>query len=96
VSDDKLHDALTRAARAKELLNDPLLSEALASMEADYIAAWRATRPEQTDDRERLYIAVNQAGVFRDRLNAVVSNGSLAQAELNQLIEVAERKKKYG
>ncbi len=96
MSDDKLHDAITRGGRAKQLLGDELLAEAFKTLEDAYIAAWRATKPDATADREKLFIAVNMVGKVRDHLTSVASNGSIAQAELNKLIENAERKKRFG
>ena len=47
---DKLEAAITRGARAKELLTNELLQEAFARLEADYILAWRQT-PARDPDR---------------------------------------------
>ena len=96
MNDDKLHSDITRGARARELLQDELLSEAFKTLEDSYIGLWRQTKPDQTADREKLFIAVNQIGKLRDHLHAVVSNGAIAQAELNKLINDAERKKRFG
>ena len=93
MNDDKLHSDLTRAAQARELLNNELLSEAFKTLEAAYIATWRVTAVDRVSDRENLFLAVNVIGKVRDHLTTVVSNGSIAQAELNRLID---RKKRFG
>jgi len=45
-------------------------------------------------------VNLNQAQLFvgkvRDHLNAVVANGKLAQAELKELTQIAERRRRFG
>ena len=82
----KLTRAVTRAAQAKALLENELIAEAFARLDADYLAAWRASAPRDTDARERLWLAIQVAGKVREHLASVVANGRLAQAELAQLV----------
>lgn len=96
MSDDRLHSAITRASSASNLLNDELLAEAFKSLEDSYIAAWRATKIEDQTGREKLFLAINVVGKVRDHLGSIVNNGQFAQAELNDLIQTAERKKRFG
>jgi hypothetical protein len=85
MSDDKLQDAIVRGARAKALIDDALLAEAFARLEADYVAAWRASPARDQDVRERLWQAVNVVGLVRDHLTRVLNDGKLAQRELDEL-----------
>lgn len=96
MSDDKLLDATTRAAHAQGLLGDEILQEAFKSLEDAYTAAWRASTIDQVAQREKLFLAINVVGKVKDHLIAIVNNGKLAQAELNELIAAAERKKRFG
>jgi len=91
-----LERAAARAARAEALLDDELLNEAFASLEKGYIAAWRATTVDDAAGREKLFLAINIAGKVRDHLAGVVANGKLARAELKELAETAERRKRFG
>ena len=95
-NDDQLHDALRRASRAQDLLRSELLIEAFKTLEDSYTAAWRASTVDQVNAREKLFLAINIVGKVRDHLTNVVQNGKLAQAELQQLIDTAERKKRFG
>jgi len=88
-----LTKAAERAARAQRLLDDELLIEALATLDRDYLEAWRATAARDTDARERLWQAVQIVAKVRDHLARVVNSGKLAQRELNEL---AERKRRWG
>jgi hypothetical protein len=81
----KLLKATADAARAETLMRDELLTDALMTLEDGYIGAWRNTLARDTDARERLWQAVQVVGKIRDHLIKVMSNGKLAQAELNML-----------
>lgn len=90
-----LTQAAAKAARAQALIADELLAESFKSLEEAYIEAWRATKIEDVSAREKLFLAINVVGKVRDHLTAVVSNGTLAAAELRQLAEAAERKRTW-
>jgi hypothetical protein len=94
--DDKLSQAAGKALRAKNLLENELLVEAFKTLEDSYTAAWRATTIEDVSSREKLFLAINVVGKVRDHLTTAVVNGKLAAAELKQLADTAERKKRFG
>jgi hypothetical protein len=96
VTEDKLNQAAAKAVRAQNLLEHELLSEAFKGLEEAYTAAWRSTTIDDVSGREKLFLAINVVGKVRDHLTAIVNNGKLAQAELKQLAETAERKKRFG
>jgi hypothetical protein len=92
----KLSEAAAKAIRAQDLLDNELLTEAFKSLEDNYTAAWRATTIDDVGAREKLFLAINIVGKVRDHLAAVVANGKLAQAELKELAQTAERRKRFG
>lgn len=94
--DNRLNQAMTKAVRAQELLDNEQLGEAFSALEENYTTAWRATTIDDVAAREKLFLAINIVGKVRDHLGAIVANGKLAQAELNELAQVAERKKLFG
>jgi hypothetical protein len=85
-----------RAVRARQLLEDEMLVDAFKMLEEAYTLGWRNTLAGDTAAREKLFLAVNIAGKVRDHLAAAVTNGKLAQAELNEIAATAERKKRFG
>jgi hypothetical protein len=85
VSEDKLHLAASRGARAEALLNDELLKEAFDTLDAAYVKAWRDTGAKDDDARQRLWQAVQIVSKVKDHLQSVASGGKLAQRELNDL-----------
>lgn len=88
MSDDKLQRDIVRGARATELLKSELLQECFATLERDYIEAWKTTPARDTDGRERLWQAVNIVGKVRDHLVKVANDGKLAQRQLDDLTKV--------
>jgi hypothetical protein len=92
----RLDQAVARGTRAQELLDNELLAEAFDGLEDNYTGAWRATTIDDVAAREKLFLAINVVAKVRDHLNAIVANGKLAQAELKDLAQVAERRKRFG
>jgi hypothetical protein len=92
----RLDQDAAKAFRAQELLDNELLTEAFKGLEDNYTAAWRATKIDDVAAREKLFLAINIVGKVRDHLAAMVANGKLAQAELKELAQVAERRKRFG
>jgi hypothetical protein len=92
----KLGEAAAKAARAQDLLDNELLNESFKMLEDTYTAAWRATTVDDLASREKLFLAVNIVGKVRDHLSTIVTNGKLAQAELKELAQTAERRKRFG
>jgi len=92
----KLDQAVAKGARAEALLDNELLSEAFADLESSYTSAWRTTAIDDVTAREKLFLAINIVGKVRDHLAAIVTNGKLAQAELKEIAQAAERRKRFG
>ncbi len=92
----KLRNDEAKARGAQALLQNDLLTEAFKGLEDSYTNAWRSTTIEDVGAREKLFLAINVVGKVRDHLTSIVTNGKLAQAELRQLAETAERKKRFG
>lgn len=96
IDEIKANQDISRATRAKALLGDELLTEAFAELESAYIERWRLTHIDDDKGREKLFIAVNVVGKVRDHLSAIVSNGSMAAKQLDDLAKLAERRKILG
>jgi hypothetical protein len=94
--ENKLIRDTGRALRARQLLDDEMLVDAFKTLEDAYLAGWRRTTIEDVAGREKLFLAVNIVAKVRDHLTAAVTNGKLAQAELNEIAAAAERKKRFG
>ena len=89
----KLNADLARRARAEALMDNELLQEAFGRLEERYMEEWRISQFRDTDARERLWQAVNVLRKVKDHLTKIVSDGKLAQREIDQL---AQRRKRFG
>lgn len=67
--------AEARAARAQQLLDDPLLTEVFDAVEAAAINAWRTTGSAQNAERETAWQALKAAERVRATLQGIVDNG---------------------
>jgi len=94
--ESRLDQATARAVRAQELLDNELLIETFRTLEENYTSAWRATTIDDVAGREKLFLAINSLGKERDHLASVVAHGKLARAELKELAQAAERRKRFG
>ena len=81
----RLNADVTRAAQAEALLRNELLQEAFTGLEKQFVDAWRMTQVRDTDARERLWQAVNVVGKVQDALRGHVTNGKLAQMQLEAI-----------
>lgn len=82
---DKLQLDVNRGQKAAALLDDEIVKLALDEMEHSYTEAWLATGARDTDARERLWQAVQVTRKFRDHLRLMVSDGKLAQVEIDAM-----------
>ena len=89
---DQIEIDRTRGVRARELLDNELVQEALATLKAEYLKAWEASPARDAEGRERLWVMVKLVEKFRGHLEQVFEAGKLADA---QLVEI-ERRKKFG
>lgn len=81
-------ERLRRARRARELLEDPIITDALAEIERRAIDDWLASPTANVAQREQLYWKAQGAREFRSALDAIVNDGALAA----DAIERANRK----
>lgn len=85
---DQIETDIARAKRAALLIDDDLLRECFATLEASYIDAWRrATRDTDADAayRERIWMALRVLDKVQSHLHAVINDGQMAQAQLEEL-----------
>jgi hypothetical protein len=87
---------IERARRAKEILEDPLFVEAMQAIREECQSKWEASRSEDTERRERIWLMLKIASKFQDNLSSHLGGGVLAQAEIAELDEAEKRKKRLG
>ena len=80
--DTQIQADLIRAARARELLDNVLLEEALSVIEADVVKLWGESPQRDKEGKEALWQLYKTAQKFRGLLRGYVESGKYAQSEL--------------
>lgn len=82
---EKLLTDAERGRQAAELLENPLFAEAIDKLKTRYYAEWLASKPEETEVRERLHNAATVVDEVNAHIRAVVGNGQIATAAIDSL-----------
>lgn len=67
-----------RAAAAKRLLEDPLLTEALGNIRGAAIKAWESTGIDKQQDREVAWLTVKVVNRIEAELENIITDGMIA------------------
>jgi hypothetical protein len=81
---DRIETEILRGERAKQLLEEPLLSEAFALIELEYMKAWQDSPARDKEARETLYLSIKNLQKVRGHLLQVMDSGTMAKATLAQ------------
>lgn len=92
----KLRSDISMAKKADALLKNEMLIDTFKTLTDAYLNAWRNTHIEDVQAREKLFLAVNVVAKVQAHLAAIVTNGTLARRELDDLARADARKKRYG
>jgi hypothetical protein len=77
-SDELIH----RAERAKQLLQEPLIVEALQKLEQDVMEAWSTCAIRDKEAQHELLLMVQTARKFRALFAQVIATGEIEAAQL--------------
>ena len=82
---DKLEYERRRAAEAQDLLDNPLLQEALETIRASVDKEWLDAPARDTEGRERLWMMRKLTDKFEAHLTSIVNDGKIASKKLADL-----------
>lgn len=82
MNEQNLQNDMLRAAKARELLDNSLLTEALATIEADVVRLWGDTPQRDKDGKEALWQLYKTSQKFRAVLLGYIETGKYAEAQL--------------
>jgi len=71
-------DAIRRGERAAAILNDPLVADTFAALEAEYVKQWRAA--PLPEGREAIWHLLQNLVTFRGMFGAYIRSGQHAAA----------------
>ncbi len=78
-------DRTQRAQRAKQIMTDELVVEALETMEREIVDAWKGAAYPDAEGREVLYRQLWSIRYFKAFFERVMTDGVMHQHELQQL-----------
>lgn len=81
------HDEVERGRQAAELLEHPLMVEALTAIEAEIFKQWGDCPARDKEGKEACWQLLKTAQKFRAILTGYVSTGKLAKENLRRLDE---------
>jgi hypothetical protein len=79
-NDETIH----RAQRAAEVLDNPLVLEALFAMRENVLKQWRTSAVGQTVEREKLYFMHCAVEEFEAHFRSLIQDGKIAEARVVQ------------
>ena len=91
---DTLHADMAAAAQVQQLLENEHVKNAFAAYEAALIEGWKTTAARDVEGRERIWLAIQGAGKIQSHLQAIVTNGRLAEHQIER--DFHTPKKRWG
>jgi len=82
-----LHEDQERGRRAAELLEHPLLLEALAAIESEVVSQWEACPTRDKEGKEACWQLMKTSKKFRSMLTGYVQSGKLAAENIRHMEE---------
>lgn len=79
-------DKVEISEEVRRLLENPILREFFSSTEVALFEEWQKTKPEQIDERERIYMTLELMRRFWNYFQHFVVDGSMAKNTLRNLI----------
>jgi len=70
---------------AKDLLENPILVEAFAVLEGEYLKAWRQSKPADQEERERLWLAVGILEEIKRHLRIADENCAMEKRDIDKI-----------
>lgn len=88
--ENKLHIQRTRGAAADAELK--VTAESFVALRASYVQAWENSDPRDSAGREKIWIAMTVLTKVEAMLRSHVSNGKIAERELDAIRKAGEPK----
>lgn len=82
---NKAHNDISRADRARQLMADPMLQEALTAIKGDLYNKFCRSKFKELDEREEIHRSMKNIQKLENYLESVMTDGKLGQETLNLL-----------
>ena len=92
ISSDKLENEINRGQKAAQILSEPLVKEAFATLKQECYDQWQKSPARDAEGREKLWLMLKSAERVEQHLRSVMETGKLADATLRQKLARATGK----
>jgi len=82
---NKAHNDINRADRARQIMQDPLLNEALIAIKGDLFNKFCKSKVKEIEEREEIHREMKNIHKIESYLERVMKDGKLGQETLNLL-----------
>lgn len=82
MSEAQLRKDLTRGDRAKQLMEDPLVQEAINKIEQTLIEAWQNSHANDHEGRNNAYLMQRLLKNFKSEFERAIGTGKVAKKQL--------------
>ena len=76
---------IERGRIAQDILNNEIFQDAMEMLEDEYKKIWAATKQEESEERERLWMAMKLIPEFERQLRIIVEKGIIKK---NQIVKI--------
>ena len=76
---------IERGRIAQDILNNEIFQDAMEMLEDEYKKIWAATKQEESEQRERLWMAMKLIPEFERQLRIIVEKGIIKK---NQIVKI--------
>lgn len=88
---NKLRVDMNRADRAKRILEDEMVRDALSSMRSSITEKWESSKESDTEGRERAFRMLHALNEFERYFTTIIQTGKYATAELSRIQKLKQK-----
>ena len=82
---DSIRRDIERGRIAQDILDNEIFQDAMEMLEDEYKKIWAATKQEESEQRERLWMAMKLIPEFERQLRIIVERGIIKK---NQIVKI--------
>jgi tRNA C32,U32 (ribose-2'-O)-methylase TrmJ len=92
MNETELRQAVAKASRAEQLLNDPMIVSTLAKMREVTYHNIATSHHKDVDEREKLYLMLKTIESFEKQFRSLMQDGKMAESKLKELFNQVKQK----
>ncbi len=85
MNEQELRQQVARAERARQLLNDPMIQDALKTMRENFFDDIQSSHMKDVETRDNAYLMLKTIGLFELQFKRAIDGGKVAQSILDDI-----------